>query len=83
MLKIPSTHLVIISYDLADGRIQNFVEKCNSSQLTLLLGNHFGDINILTDNYLPKSAIDRISDRERQIREKRGISKEEKEVSDE
>lgn len=76
MLTIPSTHLVIISYDKADGRIQKFVEKCNTSQLTLLIGNHFGDIRILTENYLPKSAIDRISDRERQIREKRGVNNE-------
>lgn len=72
MMTIPSTHLVIISYDLADGRISSFVEKCNPSQLTLLLGNHYGDIRILTENYLPKSAIDRISDRRDRIKEKRG-----------
>ena len=77
MLTIPSTHLVIISYDLADGRIQKFVENCNSSQLTLLLGKHFGDIEKLTEYYLPKSAIDRISDREQQILEKRHKNKKE------
>jgi hypothetical protein len=73
MMTIPSTHLVIISFDKADGRIQKFVEKCNLSQITLLIGNHFGDVRILTENYLPKSAIDRISDRKQKIVEKRGF----------
>jgi hypothetical protein len=75
MLTIPSTHLVIISFDLADGRIQKFVENCNSSQLTLLLGNHFGKIDTLTENYLPKSAIDRITERRQRILDKRGKNK--------
>lgn len=73
MMTIPSTHLVIISFDKADGRIQKFVEMCNLSQITLLIGNHFGHIRILTENYLPKSAIDRISDRKQKIVEKRGF----------
>lgn len=72
MMSIPSTHLVIISYDLADGRIQKFVEQCNPSQLTLLIGNHLGSLRTLTENYLPKSAIDRISGRKHEILEKRG-----------
>lgn len=83
MMTIPSTHLVIISYDLADGRIKSFVEKCNPSQLTLLIGNHYGNIRILTENYLPKSAIDRISDRRHKIEEKRKISHKESENEDE
>jgi hypothetical protein len=73
MMTIPSTHLVIISYDKSDGRIQKFVEKCNPSQLTILLGNHYGNLKTLCYNYLPKSAIDRISDRKHKIEEKRGI----------
>jgi hypothetical protein len=71
MMSIPSTHLVIISYDLADGRIQKFVEGCNRSQLTLLIGDHLGSVRPLTENYLPKSAIDRISNRQHDILEKR------------
>lgn len=31
MMTILSTHLVIISYDQADGRIKKFVEECNKS----------------------------------------------------
>jgi hypothetical protein len=74
MLTIPSTHLVIISFDAADGRIEKFVSKCNKSQLTLLIGKHFGNLRDLSENYLPKSAIDRITDRKQKILEKRGIS---------
>lgn len=72
MMLIPSTHLVIISFDKAEGRIQKFVEKCNLSQITLLIGNHYGHLRTLTENYLPKSAIDLITDRKQRIMEKRG-----------
>lgn len=72
MMLIPSTHLVIISYDNAEGRIENFIKKCNLSQITLLIGNHYGKLRTLTENYLPKSAIDLISDRRQRIMEKRG-----------
>ena len=88
MLTIPSTHLVIISFDKAGdkpadkndgiripGRIEKFVNECNASQLTLLIGDHFGHIRTLTENYLPKSAIDRISDRRHKIEEKRNTEK--------
>jgi hypothetical protein len=72
MLTIPSTHLVIISFDTADGRIEKFASNCNKSQLTLLIGKHFGNLRVLSENYLPKSAIDRITDRRQKILEKRG-----------
>jgi hypothetical protein len=71
MLTIPSTHLVIISYDLANNRIQNFIETCNDSQLTLLIGKELADIHNLTNYYLPKPAIDRITDRQTKILERR------------
>jgi hypothetical protein len=72
MLTIPSTHLVIISYDNASDRIKNFYEKTNKSQITLLIGECFGDLKKLVDNYLPKAAIDRITQRKQTILEKRG-----------
>ena len=72
MMNILSTHVVIISFDGANGRIQRFVNKCNKSQITLLIGSHLGDINNLVNNYLPKAAIDKISDRRTNILEKRG-----------
>jgi hypothetical protein len=61
MLTIPSTHVVIISFDKAAGRIKSFFGNKNKAQFTLLIGNHFGDLKKLVDNYLPKSAIDRIT----------------------
>lgn len=60
MLTIPSTHLVIISYDDPLGRITKLYEDSGKrAQLTLLIGDHLGDIQTLVDNYLPKPAIDR------------------------
>ncbi|GIV29199.1 MAG: hypothetical protein KatS3mg028_0265 [Bacteroidia bacterium] len=79
MLTIPSTHLVIISYDLVDGRIKNFIEKRNESQLTLLIGKELSNIEHLTNYYLPKPAIDRITDRQTKILEKRRSTFERKE----
>ena len=70
MLTIPSTHIVIISYDKVDGRLEKIVKKINKSQLTLLIGSHMADLQVLTDNYLPKSAIDRITERKHSILEK-------------
>ena len=72
MLTIPSTHLVVISWDKANGRIQRFIENNNLSQFTLLIGEHFGDLKTLVENYLPKAAIDRITEREQRVLEKRG-----------
>lgn len=70
MLTIPSTHLVIIAWDMkqangsfgaARDRISKFLENKNTAQLTLLIGEHFGNINNLVNYYLPKSAIDRLT----------------------
>lgn len=60
MLTIPSTHLVIISYDDPLNRIMQFYERIGRpAQISLLIGNHFGDLTQLVDWYLPKPAIDR------------------------
>lgn len=60
MLTIPSTHLVIISFDDAQGRImRNYHEIGRASQISLLIGPGLADIEILTDNFLPKPSIDR------------------------
>lgn len=78
MMTILSTHLVIISYDKAGGRIEKFLEDCNPSQLTLLIGEKFGDISALVANYLPKAAIDRITDRKNALLERRSVTENEK-----
>lgn len=60
MLTIPSTHLVIISFDDSLGRIMRTYSRiARHAQISLLVGNHLGDIEALVDHYLPKSAIDR------------------------
>lgn len=81
MLTLPSTHLVIISFDTASGRIENFYEKMNPAQVTLIIGNHIGELQNLVDNYLPKAAIDRIQERLVKTLEKRGDSRISKEDS--
>ena len=60
MLSIPSTHLAIISYDDAGGRLCSFLDKASrEDQITLLVGPHFGDLPTLVDHYLPKATIDK------------------------
>jgi len=60
MLTIPSAHLVIISYNDPLNRIMRTYERLGrGAQVTLLLGDHLGDLKSLVDHYLPKPAIDR------------------------
>lgn len=60
MLSLPSTHLVVISWDAAEGRIQRFCDRVGrEEQVTLLVGKHFGELETLVEHYLPKPAIDR------------------------
>jgi hypothetical protein len=60
MLTIPSAHLVIISYSDPLDRIMPTCERLGRwAQVTLLLGDHLGDLKMLVDHYLPKPAIDR------------------------
>lgn len=60
MLTIPSTHLVIISFDDPLGRIMGtYARLGRPAQITVLIGNHLGDLQALVDHYLPKPAIDR------------------------
>jgi len=82
MLTIPSTHLVIISYDCASNRINKFIEVVNPAQITLVIGSHLGSIKPLVDNYLPKAAIDRIQERMFRNLEKRKIVETGKNKSD-
>lgn len=60
MLTVPSTHLVVISYDDPLGRIlQTYQELGRPSQISLLIGPVLADLTTLTENYLPKAAIDK------------------------
>jgi hypothetical protein len=60
MLTIPSTHLVVISFDDPIGRIlQFYYNSAHYAQTSILIGKNLGDITNLANDYLPKSAIDR------------------------
>jgi hypothetical protein len=73
MLTLPSTHLVVISYDGASGRIERFVDRVGRpAQTSLLIGDHFGSLSTLVDKYLPKPAIDRITFKVAELRSRRG-----------
>lgn len=64
MLTIPSTHLVIIAYGDELGRIkENYNRIGRPSQISLLIGPELADISVLTESFLPKSAIDRTTSR--------------------
>ena len=75
MLTIPSTHLAIMSFDDAGGRIPKFCERVGrDEQITLLIGPHFGDLTTLVDHYLPKPAIDRTTWRMVELLNRRGLT---------
>ncbi len=60
MLTIPSTHLVVISYDDPLGRIMQIYEQMGRpSQISLMIGPALADLTALTENFLPKDAIDK------------------------
>lgn len=60
MLTIPSAHLVVIAFGDPLGRIlQTYQKMGRHPQVSLLLGEHLGDLPTLVDHYLPKPAIDR------------------------
>lgn len=60
MLTIPSTHLVVMSYsDPLDRIMKSYQEFGRPSQISLLIGPVLSDIRTLTENFLPKAAIDR------------------------
>ena len=60
MLTIPSTHLVIISFNDPIERILNFYyDTARYAQVSVMMGSNLGGITNLANDYLPKSAIDR------------------------
>jgi hypothetical protein len=77
MLTIPSAHLVVIAHGDPLGRIMTTYDRLGRhDQISLLVGNHLGDLRALVDNYLPKSAIDRTTSRMARLLEDRwGVSK--------
>ena len=59
MLTIPSTHLLVISYDDQPGRIRRFVEdRRQSGQVGLLLGKTMADLGSLVNEWLPRPSAE-------------------------
>lgn len=78
MLTIPSTHLVIMSYNTASNRIPKFCDEIgHDAQISLLIGSHFGNLPELVEHYLPKPAIDLISSKKADLLRKRLVKAEE------
>lgn len=75
MLTIPSTHLVIVSFnrpgESPDPRVVTFCKKTRDAQVTLLIGGHFADLTTLVQNYLPKPALDFITGRMTELLKRR------------
>ena len=72
MLTIPSTHLVVISYEEMEGRIlAKFNEFARPSQISLIVGNGVAEIKTLVDYFLPKPSIDRASIRMNELLKQR------------
>ena len=62
MLTIPSTHLVIISFNDTGGRIiKKYEEIGRHSQITLIIGEDLADLKTLVNYLLPKPSIDKAS----------------------
>ena len=84
MLTIPSAHLVVIAYDDPLGRIMSTYEKLGRpAQITLMIGDHLGDLQSLVDHYLPKPAIDRTTIRMADLLKARWTTHNENDARDE
>ena len=61
MLSIPSAHIFIIAYSI-DDKLIDFLSRINMAQVSLLAGQEFGNLENLINFYLPKSAINTITE---------------------
>ena len=72
MLTIPSTHLVVISYDDTSRRIMKFYKEIGRpSQISLIIGRDLADLEMLTRYFLPKPSIDFVTFRMNEILKQR------------
>ena len=61
MLSVPSTHIVIMAHSV-DDRLIGFLRSINRAQTTILAGEEFASLENLVKYYLPKAAIDTITE---------------------
>ncbi|MDE0268022.1 MAG: SIR2 family protein [Acidimicrobiaceae bacterium] len=75
MLTIPSTHLLIISYDDKMSRIAQFVNSHHrSGQISLMLGHNMADLESLVDKWLPRPSSEFLLKQAVKISQDRGIA---------
>lgn len=68
MLTIPSTHLLIISWDDASGRIRTFTEDHRrTGQVSLLVGHKLAGLPSLVDRWLPWPSAEFLLQRRAQL----------------
>jgi hypothetical protein len=74
MLSVPSTHVAIIAFGSPGGRIERFIQRVGRpAQLTVLWGPHFGQLQELSDWYLPKPSLDNVMFRQADLLKRRRI----------
>ena len=74
MLTIPSTYLLIVSFDDQSGRITDFVkDRRHSGQVGLLLGKTMADLGSLVDEWLPRPSAEFLLQARAQICRDRSI----------
>lgn len=75
MLTLPSTHLVVMSFDDPGGRIERFVQRTGrQAQISTIIGPMLAGLEPLVDRFLPKPAIDLITERQAQLLDRRGAN---------
>lgn len=63
MLTLPSTHLVVLVYEVDDRAERFLAQVARPAQISLLVGPHFSDLRQIVEHYLPKPAIDQVTAR--------------------
>lgn len=67
MLTIPSTHLLIASYDDCGGRLSSLIDSLGRpEQVSFLIGDHYASIDSLVGEYLPQPAVEGLGARVRE-----------------
>lgn len=73
MLAVSSTHLVIVSFDDAGGRIGKWIEQTNRlSQISWLIGPEFATLDKLVSTYLPNPPLAKLASEQHKLLDSRG-----------
>jgi len=74
MLTIPSTHLLIVSYNDEGDRIRNFVsDHRRTGQIGLLIGRNVADLQTVVEMWLPQPSAEFVLQKQAEIVRKRSV----------